>query len=86
MRALARAQLEPKSEGPFLALFALMQKQGVVENIDAWERQRSLRDAVSHEYPDTLAIVDILNGIAGAVPELARYVEAITRQAAILEV
>ncbi|MGQ9659850.1 MAG: hypothetical protein ACUVQI_02635 [Thermochromatium sp.] len=33
MRALARAQLEPKADAGFLALHALMQKQGIV-NLD----------------------------------------------------
>jgi uncharacterized protein YutE (UPF0331/DUF86 family) len=85
MRALARAQLEPKAERSFLELFALMQKQSIVEEIDDWERQRSLRNAVSHEYPDTTVIVDILNGISEAVPEILRYVKALESKAEALK-
>ena len=81
MRALARAQLEPKADSGFLALFALMQKQGVTTDLDDWERQRGLRNAVSHDYPDESAIVDILNAICAATPEVLRYVERLTVRA-----
>ncbi|MBK1733559.1 hypothetical protein [Thiococcus pfennigii] len=70
MRAFARAQLEPKADGTFLELHALMQKQGIVGEPRDWERQRALRNAVSHEYPDPDAIADILNGIHAATPEI----------------
>lgn len=70
MRALGRAQLEPKADSGFLELFALMQKQGITTSRDDWERQRSLRNAVGHEYPDASAIVDILNAIRSAVREV----------------
>jgi hypothetical protein len=82
MRALGRAQLEPKAEEGFLELFALMQKQGVATNRDDWERQRSLRNAVSHEYPDASAIVDVLNGIRSAVPEILDCVKRLKARAA----
>lgn len=75
MRALARAQLEPKADGSFLELFALMEKQGITTNRDDWERQRNLRNAVSHEYPDPSAIVDILNAICSAVTEILACVD-----------
>ena len=81
MRALARAQLEPKADSGFLALFSLMQKQGITTDLDDWERQRGLRNAVSHEYPDQSAIVDILNAIWAATPEILRYVEHLTMRA-----
>lgn len=81
MRALARAQLEPKADSGFLALFSLMQKQGITTDLDDWERQRGLRNAVSHEYPDLSAIVDILNAICAATPEVLRYVEHLTVRA-----
>jgi hypothetical protein len=81
MRALGRAQLEPKAEQGFLELFALMQKQGITTNRDDWERQRSLRNAVSHEYPDPSAIVDVLNGIRSAVPEILECVQRIKARA-----
>jgi len=84
MRALGRAQLEPKAERSFLDLFALMQKQAVVGPIDNWERQRDLRNAVSHEYPNPTEIVDILNGIRAAVPEILGYVAALRQRAAML--
>jgi hypothetical protein len=76
MRALARAQLEPKADGGFLQLHALMRKQGVAASLDDWERQRSLRNAVGHDYPDAESIVDILNGIHAATPEI---LDAVTR-------
>ena len=81
MRALGRAQLEPKAERSFLDLFALMQKQGVVGAVDDWERQRDLRNAVGHEYPNPEEIVDILNGIRAAVPELLGYAVALRQRA-----
>lgn len=70
MRALARAQLEPKADAGFLPLFALMQKQGITTSLDDWERQRGLRNAVGHAYPDAGAVTDILNGIRTAAPEI----------------
>jgi len=70
MRALARAQLEPKADGSFLELHGLMQKQGIVTSTADWERQRALRNAVGHEYPDPDAITDILNGIRSETPEV----------------
>lgn len=73
LRALGRAQLEPKADGSFLDLFALMQKQGVVGSIEAWERQRGIRNAVGHEYPGALEIVDILNAIRQAATEILGY-------------
>jgi len=75
MRALARTQLEPKADGAFLELHALMQKQGIVGEPRDWERQRALRNAVSHEYPDPNAIADILNGIHVATPEILTIAE-----------
>ena len=84
MRALGRAQLEPKAERFFLELFALMQRQEVVDSIDDWERQRGLRNAVGHEYPNSTEIVDILNAIREAVPEILGYVAALRRRAAML--
>jgi hypothetical protein len=68
MRALARAQLEPKAEGSFLDLHALMHKQGIVTGTADWDRQRALRNAVGHEYPDPATIADILNGIHAETP------------------
>ena len=82
MRALGRAQLEPKAERSFLELFALMQKQEVVGSIDDWERQRGLRNAVSHEYPNPEEITDILNAIREAVPEILGYVDALGERSA----
>ena len=84
MRALARAQLEPKAEGAFLDLFSLMQKQGVTTRIEDWERQRALRNAVGHEYPDAEEIAGILNTIREAVPEVLAYVNALRRRAEAL--
>jgi len=81
MRALGRAQMEPKAERSFLELFALMQKQGIVDSIDDWERQRGLRNAISHEYPNPVEIVDILNAIREAVPEILNYCQAVRRKA-----
>jgi hypothetical protein len=81
MRALGRAQLEPKAEGRFLDLFALMQKQGLVGDIDDWEQQRGLRNAVAHEYPHPEQVVDILNGIHDMVPTLLDYVQRLRAQA-----
>jgi len=81
MRAFARAQLEPKADAGFLAVHALMEKQGIVGDRDSWERQRSLRNAVGHEYPDTAAIVDILNGIHRESADILAIVERL-RQAA----
>ena len=75
MRALGRAQLEPKADASFLELFALMQKQGITTSRDDWERQRGLRNAVGHEDPDASVIVDILNAMRSAVPEVLDYVE-----------
>jgi hypothetical protein len=85
MRALGRARLEPKADRSFLDLFALMQKLGVVGEIGDWERQRSLRNAVGHEYPDTVEIVDILNAIREAVPEILGYGAGLRRQADALQ-
>ena len=85
MRALGRAQLEPKAERSFLDLFALMQKQGVVGDISDWERQRGLRNAVSHEYPDPAEITDILNAIREAVPEIPGYLAVLRQRAAVLD-
>ncbi|WP_041603396.1 hypothetical protein [Thioflavicoccus mobilis] len=75
MRAFARTQLEPKADGTFHELHALMQKQGIVGEPRDWERQRALRNAVSHEYPDPDAIADILNGIHAATPEILTIAE-----------
>lgn len=75
MRALARTQLEPHADGSFLELHALMQKQGIVAEPKDWERQRALRNAVGHEYPDPDAIADILNGIQAAAPEILTVAE-----------
>lgn len=82
MRALGRAQLEPRADGEFLGLLALMQRQGVVGETDAWERQRSLGNAVAHEYPHPEQVVDILNGIRSAAPEILGYAEALAAGAA----
>ena len=84
MRALARAQLEPKADASFLALHALMQKQGIVTSTADWERQRTLRNAVGHEYPDPDAITDILNGIHAATPEILGVVQRLQQCAATL--
>jgi hypothetical protein len=84
MRALARAQLEPKADASFLALHALMQKQGIVTSTADWERQRALRNAVGHEYPDPDAITDILNGIHAATPEILGVVQRLQQRAATL--
>jgi hypothetical protein len=84
MRALARAQLEPKADGSFLQLHGLMQKQGVVTSTEDWERQRALRNAVGHTYPDPDAISDILNGIHAATPELLGVVRRLAAGAASL--
>ncbi|NBC13538.1 MAG: hypothetical protein GVY09_09380 [Gammaproteobacteria bacterium] len=81
MRALGRAQLEPKADGSFLELHALMQKQGIVGTPSEWERQRALRNAVGHEYPDPAAIVDILNGIHAAAPQVLAMVRRLARAA-----
>jgi len=77
MRALGRAQLEPKADRSFLDLYALMQKQDVVGDIEDWERQRSLRNAVSHDYANPTEIVDILNAIRQAAPEVLGYAGAL---------
>jgi hypothetical protein len=74
MRALGRAQLEPNAEAGFLELHSLMEKQGIAPDRDQWERLRSLRNAVRHEYPDTAVIVDILNGIHAATPGMLAVV------------
>ena len=85
MRALARAQLEPKAEGSFLDLHGLMQKQGVVTSTADWERQRALRNAVGHTYPDAEAIADILNGIFAGTPEVLGVVRRLAAVAASLK-
>lgn len=82
MRALARAQLEPKADGSFLELHGLMQKQGIVTSAADWERQRALRNAVGHEYPDPESITDILNGIHAAAPEVLGVVQRLESAAA----
>jgi hypothetical protein len=82
MRALARAQLEPKADGNFLALHALMQKQGIVTSTADWERQRSLRNAVGHDYPDPDSLVDILNAIHAETPALLIIIERLYAAAA----
>ncbi|MBK1707307.1 hypothetical protein [Halochromatium glycolicum] len=84
MRALARAQLEPKADGSFLELHALMQKQGLVGATAEWERLRSLRNAVGHEYPDPDSIVDILNGLRAETPAILELVERLRHAAAQL--
>jgi hypothetical protein len=84
MRALARAQLEPKGDASFLELHALMQKQGLVGTTADWERQRSLRNAVGHEYPDPNSIVEILNGIHLETPAILTLVERLRHAAAQL--
>jgi len=85
MRALGRAQMEPKAERSFLDLFALMQKQGIVGDIEEWERQRGLRNAVSHEYPNPSDIVDILNAIREATPEILGYADLLNGRARQLD-
>ena len=75
IRALARAQLEPTADGSFLVLFALMQKQGITTDLDDWERQRDLHNAIGHDYPETATIADILNAIRAATPEVLDYVD-----------
>lgn len=84
MRALARAQLEPAADRGFLELFALMQKQGITTDLADWERQRDLRNAIGHEYPEVSAIVDILNAIRAATPEVLSHVERLQAGAARL--
>lgn len=84
MRALARAQLEPKADGSFLELHGLMQKQGIVTSAADWERQRALRNAVGHESPDPESITDILNGIHAAAPEVLGVVQCLEVAAARL--
>lgn len=84
MRALARAQLEPKADASFLALHALMQKQGIVGTTADWERQRSLRNAVGHEYPDAETIADLLNGIHAEVPGILGIAERLGQVASAL--
>ena len=82
MRALGRAQLEPKADGSFLELHALMQKQGIVGTQSERERQRALRNAVvGHEYPDPAAIVDILNGFHAAAPQVLAVARRLARAA-----
>jgi hypothetical protein len=84
MRALGRSLLEPRADGSFLDLFVLMQDQNIVQRTEDWERQRSLRNAVGHEYPDAEGIVDILNGIAGEVPAILDYVDRLQVRASVL--
>ena len=79
MRALARAQLEPKADASFLGLHALMQKQGIATTTADWERQRSLRNAVGHEYPDTETIAELLNGIQADIPAILSMVERLSQ-------
>jgi hypothetical protein len=76
--------LEPKADGSFLDLHGLMQKQGVVTSTADWERQRALRNAVGHEYPDPDAITDILNGIYAETPEVLGVVQRLRVTAARL--
>jgi len=83
MRALARAQLEPKADGSFLELHGLMQKQGIVTSTADWERQRVLRNAVGHQHPDPDSM-DILNGIHAATPEVLGVVQRLREAAARL--
>jgi hypothetical protein len=85
LRALGRAQLEPKADAGFLALHGLMQKQGIVGTPSDWERQRALRNAVGHEYPDPAAIVDILNGIHAEAPQVLAIVARLERSAEELQ-
>ncbi|WP_462321305.1 hypothetical protein [Halochromatium sp.] len=84
MRALARMQLEPKADASFLALHALMQKQGIVTTTADWERQRSLRNAVGHEYPDSETIADLLNSIHSETPAVLSIVERLGQVARTL--
>ncbi|WPL19902.1 hypothetical protein Thiowin_05051 [Thiorhodovibrio winogradskyi] len=84
MRALARAQLEPKADASFLVLHALMQKQGIVATTADWERQRSLRNAVGHEYPEAETIADLLNGIQAEIPAILSMVERLSQVASAL--
>jgi len=84
MRALGRSLLEPRADRSFLELFVLMQEQNIVQSTEDWERQRSLRNAVGHEYPDAEGIVDILNGIAGEVPAILDYVDRLQVRASVL--
>jgi hypothetical protein len=84
MRALARAQLEPKADAGFLALHALMEKQGIVGDRDSWEHQRGLRNAVGHEYPETAAIVDIPNGLHRETANILGVVDRLRRAAGLL--
>lgn len=84
MRALGRGLLEPRADGSFLQLFVLMHEQGIVRSTEDWQRQRSLRNAVGHEYPEIEGIIDILNGIAAEVPEILGYIERLQARATAL--
>ncbi len=77
LRALGRLTREPKAGRSFLALHAVMEKAGVADSIETWDRQRALCNAVGHAYPQVDRIVDMLNGIVASVPLILAYPERI---------
>lgn len=77
LRALGRLTREPKADRSFLELHAVMEKAGVADSIETWDRQRALRNAVGHAYPQADRIVDILNGISASLPQILAYPERI---------
>ena len=54
-----------------------MEKAGVADSIETWDRQRALRNAIGPEYPNPERTIDILIGIAVSVPEILTYPERI---------
>ena len=61
-----------------------MQKQGITTDINDWERQRALRNADGHEYPEPSAIAEILSALRSATPEILGYVERLAERARAL--
>ena len=79
-KSLALAEAEPQSR--FIDLLALMQKRGLLESIDVWDRQRALRNDIGHLYlTSDNDFVDFYNTLARTAPDVIAYAQRMRQYA-----
>lgn len=78
MRAIAFEEESPTE--PFGAVLALMEKLGILDEIDHWKLIRELRNAINHEYDDDpKRVAEFFRLLCEEAPSLLRYHEALER-------
>lgn len=78
MRAIALEEESPTE--PFGAVLALMEKLGILDQIDHWKLIRELRNAINHEYEDDPErIAEFFRLLSEETPVLFCYHQALER-------